>query len=145
MGEQVGDLGSAELQVLSALWEIAPATVRQVWEHLNKRGRRLAYTTVLTFLTRLEQKEYVESDKSGLAYVYKASVSRRKVRQSRLKNLIKQLYDGAAGPLVLQLIESQKFSAEEIESLQKLISQMEGKPPRSGRGKSSDDKQGDKS
>ena len=59
MGEQIGDLGSAELQVLSALWEIAPATVRQVWEHLTKRGRRLAYTTVLTFLTRLAQQDYL--------------------------------------------------------------------------------------
>jgi predicted transcriptional regulator len=143
MGEQIGDLGTAELEVLSALWEIGPVTVRQVWEHLQKRGRKLAYTTVLTFLTRLEQKEYVESDKSGLAYVYKASVSRRKVRQSRLKNLIKQLYDGAAGPLVLQLIESQRFSSEEIESLQKLIGQLDGKGSKGGKGKS-DDRQGDK-
>ena len=92
------DLGTAELEVLKALWDDGPAPVRQVLNHLHARGRRLAYTTVLTVLTRLEQKGFVTSDKSGMAYVYRPTVSRTRITRSRLKSLIEQLYDGAAGP-----------------------------------------------
>ena len=130
MTELGSDLGAAELEVLRALWDEGPATVRQVLEHLQKRGRDLAYTTVLTFLTRLEQKGFVASDKSGLAYVYKPKVTRERVSRSRLNTLVKQLYDGAAGPLVLQLVKNEKLSGEEISELHELIERLDAKTNR---------------
>src|SRR5215470_988573 len=108
MSEKDLELGSAELDVLKALWDLGPATVRQVMARLHDRGRRVAYTTVLTFLTRLEQKGHVRSDKSGLAYIYRAKLSRQRVSRSRLRSLIQQLYDGAAGPLVMQLVQDER-------------------------------------
>ncbi len=122
----------AELEVLKALWGDGPATVRQVMNHLHERGRHVAYTTVLTFLTRLEQKGYVTSDRSDMAYVYRPSVTRDKVVRSRLQSLIEQLYDGAAAPLVLQLVRQEKFTRDEIAELQKLVEQLDArKRPRS--------------
>ncbi len=122
----------AELEVLKALWGDGPATVRQVMNHLHERGRHIAYTTVLTFLSRLEQKGYVTSDRSDMAYVYRPSVTRDKVVRSRLQSLIEQLYDGAAAPLVLQLVRQEKFTRDEIAELQKLIEQLDArKRPRS--------------
>src|SRR5438128_2059643 len=114
MGQRDYDLGEAELQVLRALWEGGPATVREVLNHLHANGRRVAYTTVLTFLTRLEQKGFVKSDKSGLAYIYRAAVTRNQVTRSRLKTMLDELFDGEAAPLVLQLMKTERFSAEEI-------------------------------
>ncbi len=133
MAPREAELGMAELEVLKTLWDHGPATVRQVLNQLHEQGRRLAYTTVLTYLTRLEQKGYVRSDKSGLAYVYRPTVSRAKVTKSRLRSLIEELYDGAAGPLVLQLMREheQKLSTAEITELQKLINQMDAKAKRS--------------
>lgn len=129
------DLGAAELEVLKALWDLRAAPVREVMNHLHQAGRRLAYTTVLTVLTRLEQKGFVRADKSGVAYVYKPRVSRAKVTRWRLRSLIEQLYDGSAGPLVLQLMRQEKFSESEIAELQKLIDRLEnerGGPTRRG-------------
>ncbi len=133
MAPREAELGMAELEVLKTLWDHGPATVRRVLNHLHQRGRKLAHTTVLTYLTRLEQKGYVRSDKSGLAYVYRPKVSRAKVTKSRLRSLIEELYDGAAGPLVLQLMREheQKLSTAEITELQKLINQMDAKAKRS--------------
>jgi BlaI family transcriptional regulator, penicillinase repressor len=125
MASHLPELGDAELEVLKALWDAGPGTVRQVLQHLHDRGRRVAYTTVLTVLSRLEQKGYVASDKSGLAYIYKPRVSRQKVVGSRLKAVVEQLYDGAAAPLVLHLMESQRFTPEEIEQLQRLIKKLD--------------------
>lgn len=130
MADRQYELGDAELEVLKVLWDEGPMTVRDVMNHLHDRGRRVAYTTVLTFLTRLEQKELVASDKSGLAYIYKPLVSRDRITRNRLKTLVKQLYDGAAGPLVLQLIKTQRFTPEEIDELQALINRLDAEEDR---------------
>ena len=85
----------------------------------------MAYTTVQTLLTRLEQKDYVSSNKSELAFVYRAKLTRDRVTRSRLQVLLKQLYDGAAGPLVLQLIRTERFTKGEVEELQALIDRLD--------------------
>jgi BlaI family penicillinase repressor len=127
MSKMQYDLGTAELEVLKALWDRGSSTVREVMNHLHEGGKRVAYTTVLTFLTRLEQKGFVKSDKSGLAYVYRAAITRERVSRSRLKSLIEQLYDGAAAPLVLQLMRSERFSPDEIAELHRLIDELNAK------------------
>ena len=127
MPPREADLGEAELEVLKALWDDAPLTVREVMNLLHKQRRKVAYTTVLTFLPHLDQKGYVKSDKSELAYVYTPIVSREGVAKSRLKSFLSQLYDGAAGPLVLQLMREEKFSSDEIAELQKLIDRLDTK------------------
>ena len=98
--------------------------MREVLADLHKNGRCVAYTTALTFLTRLEQKGFVKSNKSDQAYVYRAAVTRNQVTRSRLKTVLDQLFDGEAAPLVLQLMKTEKFSSEEIAELQKLIDQL---------------------
>ena len=119
------ELGSAELEVLKTLWEVGPSTVRDVLDRLHERGRRVAYTTVQTLLTRLEQKRYVTSDKSDLAHVFRAKVTRERVTRTRLKTLVEQLYDGAAGPLVLQLVKTERLTPQELDQLQKLIERLD--------------------
>ncbi len=135
MPPRESDLGTAELEVLKALWDHGPATVRQVMNHLHRQSRHVAYTAVLTFLTRLEQKGYVKSDRSDVAYVYRPAVTRARVTRSRLRSLVTQLYDGDAAPLVLQLMRDQKFTADEIAELQKLIDQLDTARKRPASGK----------
>lgn len=121
------DLPSAELEVLRVLWDHGASTVRQVLDRLHAQGREIAYTTVLTFLTRLEQKGFVRSDKSGVAYVYSPTVTRRSVSKSRLRTLLEELYDGAAAPLVLQLMKEEQFTPDEIQQFQDLVQSIEQK------------------
>lgn len=118
------------------LWDEGPKPVRDVLSHLHQQGRQVAYTTVQTLLTRLEHKGFVASDKSGLAFVYRAAISRDRVTNSRLDTLLEQMYDGAAGPLVLQLIRSERLTQNEIAQLQRLIEDLD-RPTRdeSGGGK----------
>jgi predicted transcriptional regulator len=119
------ELGEAELAVLRVLWEGGAQTVREVMTHLHEKGRRVAYTTVLTFLTRLEQKGYASSNKEDTAYVYRARITRESVTRSRVRALLDQLYDGAAGPMVLQLIEDEQLSSQDIAKLRKLIDDLD--------------------
>lgn len=127
MAKKPVELGEAELAVMRVLWDDGPLTVRDVMKRLHDRGRVVAYTTVLTFLTRLEQKNVVASDKRDTAYVYRAKISRQSVSASRIRSLVDQLYDGAAAPMLLQLIENEKFSPDEIAQLRKLIDDLDPK------------------
>lgn len=127
MAKKPVELGEAELAVMRVLWDDGPLTVRDVMKRLHDRGRVVAYTTVLTFLTRLEQKGVVASDKRDTAYVYRARISRQSVSTSRIRALVDQLYDGAAAPMLLQLIENEKFSPDEIAQLRKLIDDLDSR------------------
>jgi len=125
MAKRRADIAAAELDVLKALWDRGPSTVRETRDHLEKAGRDLAHTTVLTFLTRLEQKGFVRSDRSGVAYVYTPAVSREQVVGSRVEDVMKQLFDGAAGPLVLHLVRNERLSPDEIDELRRLIDHLD--------------------
>jgi predicted transcriptional regulator len=126
-------ISETELEVLKVLWENGPGTVRALNELLRRQGRRWAYTTVLTLLQRLEAKGYVFSDKSGVAHVFRPAVTRDKLLRERLKDLANQLCEGTATPLVLALVEGQRFTADEINQFRQLLDQLESRkksPPR---------------
>jgi predicted transcriptional regulator len=136
-------LSETELEVLKVLWEHGPGTVREVNEILSRQGRQWAYTTVLTLLSRLEQKGYVASDKTGLAHVFRGAVSRDALLSQRLTHLADELCEGTATPLVTALVEGRKFSAAEIEHFRRLLDELEtqqtaeqiAKPARKKRGR----------
>lgn len=126
-------LGDAELEVLKVLWEGGPKTVREVLEVLHGQGRDLAYTTVLTMMTRLEAKGVVASNKSGQAYVYRARVSRERITRDRMRGLIEQLFNGTPGSLVLALMQSERFTPGEIAEFRTLIERLDSERGRDDR------------
>jgi predicted transcriptional regulator len=75
-------------------------------------------------LNRLRGKGHVASEPgaAALAHVYRAVSTREDLLRDRLQDLADQLYEGATTPLVLTLIEGQKFSEEEIARLRTLLS-----------------------
>jgi BlaI family penicillinase repressor len=127
-------LGENELDLLKMLWEHGPGTVREVQAFSRRKGRRWAYTTVLTMLQRLEAKGFVTSDKSGVAHVFRPMVTRDKLLRRRLKDLANELCEGTATPLVLALVQEQRFTPEEISRFRQLLDGLEGKTK--GQGKS---------
>jgi len=70
-------LGPLEAEVMEILWAAdEPMTVRQLLERINKRRKPpLAYTTVMTIMSRLVEKEILSRTKEGRGYVYEAAAS----------------------------------------------------------------------
>jgi predicted transcriptional regulator len=65
-------LGALEERVMGVLWEGGPLPVRDVCRKL----RGPAYTTVMTTLDRLFKKGLLERDKQGVAFIYRAALTR---------------------------------------------------------------------
>ena len=88
---------------------------------LAERGRKWAYTTVATLLQRLQSKEYVTADSSVVPHVYQAVVTRDELLDRRLKDAAAELCDGRAAPLILALVQGNRFSAEELARFRRLL------------------------
>jgi predicted transcriptional regulator len=68
-------LGELERAVMQTLWSHdTPVTVRAVHEQLADRG--LAYTTVMTVLSRLAGKGFARRERHGRAWLYSAAAGR---------------------------------------------------------------------
>jgi BlaI family penicillinase repressor len=129
------DISETELEVLRVLWEHGPGTVRDLDQILRRQRRRWAYTTVLTLLQRLQVKGYVTTDKSELAHVFRAAVTRDDLIKQRLGVLADELCEGIASPLVHALVSGSQFSPDEIEQLRRLVDDVAAKQAKSkGRG-----------
>ena len=112
-----------ELEVLKTLWSVGPRTVRGVDEALRGQGIQRAYTTVQTVLNRLQAKGHVASEPQGGALVYRAASSRDDLLRDRLRDLANQLCEGEPTPLVLTLVEGNRFSSDEIARFRALLDQ----------------------
>jgi BlaI family transcriptional regulator, penicillinase repressor len=136
MDEIKAGLSEAEREALRALWEQGPGTVRRVMELFGERGRTWAYSTVATLLRRLEGKGYAASETVGGTLVYRATVSREDLIERRLKEAAAELCDGEAAPLVLALVQGNRFTAEELDRIRGLIDEArkgKGGPPKPGK------------
>jgi predicted transcriptional regulator len=118
---EINQLGDLEADIMSAVWEKKRATVQDVQEALAPR-RALAYTTVMTVMSRLAEKGLLERIKEGRAYVYTATVAQEKTAGSLLHSLVRKLYDGATGKAIAQLLETEDdVDDAELERLEQLI------------------------
>ena len=127
MGNEALTISESEREVMKVLWEFGSATVREIREQLAGSGKKWAHTTINTLLSRLEQKEFVECDRSGFAHVFAPAVSRDELMQRRLTSLADDFCEGTRIPLMLALVDGQKFSPEEIKQFRDLIDQLESR------------------
>ena len=127
MDEIKAGLSDAEREALNALWDRGPGTVRQLLELIEARGRQWAYSTVATLLRRLESKGYATSESINGSLVYRAALSREDLLERRLKEAAAELCDGAAVPLVLALVQGNRFTTEELDRIRRIIDEAKTK------------------
>ena len=125
------DLTAAELRVMKALWEVERGTVADVRAELGRRGQDLAYTTVMTLLGRLATKGAVMVCKEREPFVYTAAHRRELVLRDRLRDFVREVFDGKADSLVLNLVEDETITRDELRAIEKKIADAEkkGKKP----------------
>jgi len=119
------DLTAAELRVMKALWEVGTGTVAEVRAELSKRGQELAYTTVMTLLGRLATKRAVVADKTREPFVYRPVHRRESVLRDRLREFVREVFDGQAESLVLNLVEDESLSRAELRAIERKIAEAE--------------------
>ena len=74
-----GGFGPLEAEVMDAVWAAeTPVSVREVMGRLNeRRAEPLAYTTVMTVMSRLAEKGALARRHAGRGYLYEATAADR--------------------------------------------------------------------
>jgi len=109
-------LTEQELEIMKIVWAHESVTVRAVYEEILAR-RKVAYTTVMTMLRILEEKGYVTKSASEKAHVYTAVEAKERVVGGMVSEFLQRVFDGAAKPLLLHLVENREVSAKEMEEI----------------------------
>jgi len=113
-------LTDLESDIMQLVWQKGSATVRDVYEAIQST-RPLAYTTVMTVLSKLAEKGVVEYSKKGRAYIYRPKISKKEAAQNSIAKLLQKFFNGSPGALVAHLIDVNAISPDELSSLQQLL------------------------
>lgn len=109
-----------ELQIMNVIWQEGEATVRQVCDAISKQ-KATAYTTILTFMTILEQKGALAHTKSGRAYIYRPILSREQATQNHVRDVITRFFDGNPEKLIADVMENDAGAMESCRDSKDLI------------------------
>lgn len=117
-------LSKGEMEVARVLSDLKKATVREVHESFPA-DRAIDFTTVQTYLRRLETKGYVTAALDGRTRIYTPRVKLRTVIRETMDDLIDRLFGGESLPLVRHLIEERGVSDSELAELRQMIDRLE--------------------
>ncbi len=110
----------AELEILQVLWDKKQATVKEVHEVLNE-GREAVYTTTLKQMQVMYEKGLLKRDDSRRQHIYYPDVDIKRVQRKFMDKVMKNLFSGSAGELVMNALSNYKTTAEELEQIKTLI------------------------
>ncbi|WP_165252077.1 BlaI/MecI/CopY family transcriptional regulator [Paludisphaera soli] len=117
---QAPALSEAQLAIMRVVWDRGEATVAEVWKALAAE-RTLARNTVLTMMTRLEEKGWLRRTAEGRAFRYAAAQPREQVLGGLVGRLLDTAFGGSTEGLILTLLKERGVSRDEAKRIRKLI------------------------
>lgn len=114
-------LANAELAVMNLLWQNDRLTARQIREELYADATKAQHGTVQKLLQRLEDKGYVERDRSLSVHLFSAAISRQTYAGRQLESLATRLTGGSFAPLITHLVEEKKISRRDIDRIRAIL------------------------
>ncbi len=124
MKKSLTPLGETEMEVLHHVWSLGEASVAEVRERILK-DRKVAYTTIMTVMKNLADKNYLKYRKEGLSYIYSAAIQPEDVRYNLVDRLIDKVFHGSPKDLVQALVQNEKLSDEERKEIKNMIDKLE--------------------
>ena len=116
----LGDLGDLQRAVMEQVWELGEASVHEVRKKLS-RQKKLAYTTILTAMQKLEKAGWLEHRKEGKTYIYLPTRSREEAGAKSVRKFIERTFDGNALLMFQHLMRQSRLSDDELIELRKMI------------------------
>lgn len=114
----------AQLSILTVLWEIGPATVRQVHEALPEQVRR-GYTTTLKLMQIMAEQGLVDRDESARSHVYSACSKETDTQDRLLEDLVEKAFRGSSAHLALRALSQRRASSQELAQIRALLDELD--------------------
>ena len=129
-------LANAELAVMDLLWKQADRmTAREIRESLYPNEKKPQHGTVQRLLQRLEEKGFIERDKSISVHFFSAIVTRDSYAGGQLESLAEKLTSGSLAPLITHLVEHKKISRKDIDKIRSILDEHSDSAPAKTKGR----------
>lgn len=114
-------LPDSELELMMSIWKLdRPATRPEIEAGLGE-GRQLGATTILSFLSRLEEKGFLKVEKEGKNNVYTALISYEEYSRKESRNILQKMYQNSVKNFVAALYDGESIGTEELKVLRDYI------------------------
>ena len=111
-------LFDSELKVMCVLWNEGDTTAKHISDILKKEiGWNM--NTTYTLIKRCIKKGAIERSEPN--FMCHALIPKEEVQEAETNELIDKMYDGSSDKLIAALLGSKRLTAEEIQSLKKLV------------------------
>lgn len=114
-------LPDSELELMMIIWELDKPVSRTEIEEKMVSDRKLSPTTILSFLSRLQEKGFLAMEKEGRNNVYIALIDREIYIQKESWNVLKRLYDNSPKKFLEAICENGNLADAELEELEEYI------------------------
>ena len=111
MKKTISRLPDSELDIMLVLWNHEPPMGRLEIERVVNEKKKLAPTTILSLLTRLEKKGFVSAKKEGKMNLYTPLVTQEEYQQQESRSVLEKLYGNSLKRFVNALYQGEKMTA----------------------------------
>lgn len=107
------------------LWREGTLATSAVRDKLaEEAGRDLAPTSVITTLNVMTRKGYLTRKREGKACHFHARVLENTISKGMVGDLVGRVFDGSASAMMLNLVEHQKLTPDDLSDLESLLKQL---------------------
>lgn len=115
-------LPDSELEIMMIIWRLGHSATRaEIEKQLGEDRKQLSSTTILSFLSRLEEKGFVEVKKEGKINVYTAAVREQDYLKRESKSILRRMFGNSVRNFIASLYDGENLTQEDMEELQRFI------------------------
>lgn len=118
--KKVPQISEAEYQVMKIVWKYAPISTNEVIEKLVETST-WSPKTIQTMLLRLVKKGALTYEKNSRVFVYTPLVKEEEYVATESRSFLNRFYNGALNSMVLNFLENDKLSEDDIEELKEIL------------------------
>jgi predicted transcriptional regulator len=104
-----------ELEIMKAIWELSETKVADVWKLIFPK-KHIAYTTVHTLMSILEEKGALKHKRAGRTFIYEPLLSRGQATRNQMQDFVTRYFDGDLEKMVDYAIASVLGKPEQCEA-----------------------------
>lgn len=116
-------LPDSELELMMIIWDAGRPVSRNEIEEKLPPERKLSATTILSFLSRLEEKGFVRVKKEGRSNVYEPLVHKEEYLRQESRSILKRLYQNSVGNFMAALGQGDDLTDADLDELQEFLNQ----------------------
>jgi BlaI family transcriptional regulator, penicillinase repressor len=114
----------SELEILSLLWPMEQATVREIHEKLAET-KDTGYTTTLKTMQIMHAKGLLRRDEQNRTHIYFPAVDETVTQKNLVTSFMATAFGGSAKNLVMQALGQGNPSKEELDEIRAFLDQLE--------------------